>query len=130
MGSANMLSSSAVIAFVATKDAEKARAFYEGVLKLRLTADEPYALVFDANGIMLRVVKVQEVTVAPYTVLGWAVTDIASAVREFEGRGVSFERYPGLPQDQLGICTFPGGSKVAWFKDPDGNTLSLSEWPK
>jgi len=124
-----MLNSSPIVAFIATKNAAASRAFYEGVLKLKLTADEPYALVFDADGTMLRVVKVQEVTVTPYTVLGWAVADIAAAVSELAGRGVHFERYDGMTQDESGVCTFPGGAKVVWFKDPDGNTLSLTEWP-
>ena len=122
-----MLRSCDVIAFVATRDADRAREFYEGVLDLRLVADEPFALVFDAHGRTLRVQKVQELAPAPYTVLGWLVPDIAAAVRQLSARGVAFARYPGLPQDDLGVCTFPGGDRVAWFKDPDGNTLSLTE---
>ena len=122
-----MLGSRAVVAFVATRDPERARAFYEGVLGLRLVADEPFALVFDAHDTTLRVQKVQELAPARHTVLGWLVPDIAAAVRGLSAGGVRFERFPGLPQDDVGICSFPGGGRVAWFKDPDGNTLSLTE---
>jgi catechol 2,3-dioxygenase-like lactoylglutathione lyase family enzyme len=122
-----VLGSHAVVAFVATRDPERARRFYEGVLGLRLVADEPFALVFDAHGTTLRVQKVQELVPARHTVLGWLVPDIAAAVRGLAAGGVAFERFPGLPQDDLGVCAFPGGGRVAWFKDPDGNTLSLTE---
>jgi len=122
-----VLGSRAVVAFVATRDPERARAFYEGVLGLRLVADEPFALVFDAHGTTLRVQKVQELAPARHTVLGWLVPDVAAVVRGLSAGGVRFERFPGLPQDDLGICSFPGGGRVAWFKDPDGNTLSLTE---
>ena len=122
-----MLGSSDVVAFVATTNADRAREFYGGVLGLRLVADEPFALVFDAHGTTLRVQKVQELAPARYTVLGWLVPDVAAAVAQLAAEGVAFVRYPGLPQDALGVCTFPGGGRVAWFKDPDGNTLSLTE---
>jgi catechol 2,3-dioxygenase-like lactoylglutathione lyase family enzyme len=122
-----VLGTRAVVAFVATRDAAAARAFYEGVLGLRLVADEPFALVFDANGTTLRVQKVQELSPARHTTLGWLVPDIAAAVGQLAAKGVAFERYPGLPQDALGVCSFPDGGRVAWFKDPDGNTLSLTE---
>ena len=122
-----MLGSSDVVAFVATTNADRAREFYGGVLGLRLVADEPFALVFDAHGTTLRVQKLPELAPARHTVLGWLVPDIAAAVRQLSAKGVAVERYPGLPQDDAGIATFPGGSRVAWFKDPDGNTLSLTE---
>ena len=122
-----MLGSRDVVAFVATRDSDRARAFYEGVLGLRVVADEPFALVLDANGTTLRVQKVQDLAPARHTALGWLVPDVAAAVRQLSARGVVFERYPGLPQDDLGVCTFPGGARVAWFRDPDGNTLSLTE---
>ena len=122
-----MLGSADVVAFVATTDADRARQFYEGTLGLRLVADEPFALVFDAHGTTLRVQKLPELAPARHTVLGWLVPDVAAMIRHLSARGVAFERYPGLPQDDLGIATFPGGSRVAWFKDPDGNTLSLTE---
>lgn len=122
----DMLGSHDLIAFVATSDAAKARAFYEGALGLRLVADEPYALVFDANGTMLRVQKVAAVSAAPYTVVGWAVDDIAGTMRQLSERGVRFERYDGMDQDQMGVWS-SGAAKIAWFRDPDGNTLSLTQ---
>lgn len=123
-----MLGTSDVIAFAATKNPERAREFYESILGLRLVSDEPFALVFDANRTMLRISKVQDLTPAPFTVLGWRVSNIRRTVASLQDRGVVFERYVGLAQDDLGICTFPGGSRVAWFKDPDGNVLSLTEF--
>ena len=117
-----------VVAFVATSDADRAMTFYRDTLGLRLVSDErPFALVFDANGTMLRVSMVKKVTVAPYTVLGWQVPDAVKAAKELLATGVKFERYPGMQQDELGIWASPGGAKVAWFKDPDGNTLSISQ---
>lgn len=117
------------MAFSATIDAERAKAFYGDKLGLPLVSDEPYALVFDAAGTMLRVQKVKEVRQAPYTALGWQVPNIAAKVDELEKAGVQMERY-GLPgQDEKGIWTAPGGAaKVAWFKDPDGNVLSLTQF--
>lgn len=118
-----------VIAFVATRDAERARTFYRDVLGLDLVLDQlPFALVFDACGTMLRVTPVKELHPAAYTVLGWQVQDIVAAARAMANAGVRFELYPGLEQDELGIWTAPGGAaRVAWFKDPDGNTLSISQ---
>jgi len=125
----SLLTSDSIMAFVATPDAARAKAFYHELLGLRLVSDEQYALVFDAAGIMLRVQKVKEVRQAQYTALGWSVPDIAAKVAELEKAGVKFERY-GLPgQDEKGIWTPPGSStKVAWFKDPDGNILSLTQF--
>jgi catechol 2,3-dioxygenase-like lactoylglutathione lyase family enzyme len=118
-----------VIAFVGVQDAARARAFYETTLGLSLVADEPSALVFDANGTVLRVSKVAKVTPAPYTVLGWKVADIRRTIEELAGRGVVFERFGFFPQDALGVWTAPDGTRVAWFKDPDGNVLSLTQFP-
>lgn len=123
-----MLGSHDLVAFVATKNPERAREFYEGILGLRLVSDEPFALVFDANRTMLRISKVKDLTPGPFTVLGWRVSNIRRTVASLADRGVVFERYAGLVQDDLGICAFPGGSRVAWFKDPDGNVLSLTEF--
>ena len=122
-----MLSTSKLTAFVATADADRARGFYERVLGLRLVADEPFALIFDANGTTLRIAKVQSLAPAPYTVLGWSVNDIASAVRALAANGAVFERFDGMAQDEVGVWASPGGAKVAWFKDPDGNLLSVTE---
>jgi len=123
-----MLNSSRIVAFVATQNPPRARAFYQDVLQLTLVSDDAFATVFDANGTMLRVSKVTQVVVAPYTVLGWGVNDIGAAMEQLVTRGVTFEIYKGLPQDERGVCTFPSGAKVAWFKDPDGNTLSIAEF--
>ena len=89
--------------------------------------DAPYALVFDANGTRLRIANVGTVTPATYTVLGWQVSDIVAQAQDLAGRGVDFERFPGIKQDALGIWTTDDGDRVAWFKDPDGNVLSLTE---
>ena len=122
-----MLGLTSIIAFVPTTHPVQAREFYEQTLGLRFVSDDGFALVFDANGVMVRVVRVQEFTPAPYTVLGWNVKDIEDLVRSLAQRGVQFERYGFFKQDDLGIWTAPSGDKVAWFKDPDGNTLSVSE---
>ena len=121
-----MLSNASLVAFIATADPAKARAFYESTLGLRCVSDDEYAVVFDANGTTLRIAKVQTVSPAPYTVLGWQVDDIERSARQLTAAGVSFERYDGMPQDALGIWTTPGG-RIAWFRDPDGNLLSVSQ---
>jgi len=119
------------IAFVVIVDVERAKAFYRDTLGLRLVSEEPpYAIVFNANGIMLRLVIGRERPPIQGTVLGWQVPDVAAAVRDLMQAGVVFERYGFMQQDELGIWTTPTGSKVAWFKDPDGNTLSISEHPE
>jgi len=125
-----MLNANKVIGFVPTKDAERARRFYANVLGLRFVADDQFALVFDANGTMLRVVRVKDFTPFPFTLLGWEVSKIEDVVSGLEKKGVVFERYGWFEQDKLGIWTAPGGAKVAWFKDPDGNLLSVSQHPE
>lgn len=122
-----MLGSTNIIAFVPIKDSQKSRAFYEGVLGLRFVKDDGFALVLDANGIMVRAVKMKDFTPAQFTVLGWEVPDIENVVRELGKKGTHFEIFGFFKQDDLGIWTAPGGDKVAWFKDPDGNTLSVSQ---
>jgi len=125
-----MLSQAKLVAFVATADAARARSFYRDTLGLRLVSDEAFAIVFDARGTQLRVTIAREVTPAPYTVLGWEVPDIAAAIEALSKRGVQLKRYPGLGQDERGVWTAPGGTKVAWFSDPDGNVLSVSQPPR
>jgi catechol 2,3-dioxygenase-like lactoylglutathione lyase family enzyme len=120
-----VLGSNTIVTFLLTKDKVKAKAFYADVLGLRFVRDDGFALVFDSNGIMLRVVEMKDFTPQKGTTLGWEVEDIAAAARSLTGRGVHFERF-GMPQDDLGIWTAPTGDQVAWFKDPDGNLLSLS----
>jgi catechol 2,3-dioxygenase-like lactoylglutathione lyase family enzyme len=122
------MNNSKIISFVATRDAARALEFYRGTLGLRLVSDDPFAMVFDINGTMLRVQKVHELVPAKHTVLGWEVTDIATETSELVKRGVRFERFEGLPQDESGVWATPSGAKVAWFKDPDGNTLSLTQF--
>jgi catechol 2,3-dioxygenase-like lactoylglutathione lyase family enzyme len=122
-----MLGSTNIVAFVPTKDSEKARAFYEGVLGLRFVKDDGFAMVLDANGIMIRVAKVPQFTPAQFTILGWQVNDIAKVVEGLQKNGVRCEIFGFFKQDELGIWTAPTGDKVAWFKDPDGNILSVSE---
>ncbi len=116
------------MAFVATRDPAAARFFYGEILGLRLVADEEFALVFDANGTELRVQKVPEPAPLSYTVLGWKVVDIGETVRRLAAKGVRFESYEWLPQDESGVWTAPDGTRVAWFKDPDGNLLSLTQF--
>ena len=123
-----MINNSKIVAFVATKDADGAKSFYETALGLKLISEDSFALVFDANGTMLRVQKVQELNPAPYTALGWEVADISTEVEELVKRGVVFNRYEWLPQDDRCVWTAPGGAMVAWFSDPDGNTLSLTQF--
>ncbi|MGD1021925.1 MAG: VOC family protein [Candidatus Sulfotelmatobacter sp.] len=122
-----MLGSNNIVAFVPTKDATKSRAFYEGVLGLRFVKDDGFALVLDANGIMVRVSQAPQFTPAQFTILGWEVTDIEKMVADLREKGVHFERYGFIEQDDLGIWTAPTGDKVTWFKDPDGNVLSVSQ---
>jgi catechol 2,3-dioxygenase-like lactoylglutathione lyase family enzyme len=123
-----MLRNCDVIAFVATTQPEQAKAFYSETLGLRLLADDPSALVFDAHSTMVRIVTVKELAPPAYTVLGWKVADIQAAMGELASRGVAFERYPGMPQDERGVWTTPQGDSVSWFKDPDGNTVSLTQF--
>lgn len=114
--------------FVPTASPDRARAFYEGVLGLRLEGDEPWALVFDAAGTMLCVQKTQGFTPHPFTAMGWRVGDIAATVRALGERGVVFERFPFMQQDGAAIWDAPGGTRVAWFRDPEGNLLSLTQF--
>jgi catechol 2,3-dioxygenase-like lactoylglutathione lyase family enzyme len=122
-----MLGSTDIVAFIPIKDSDKALAFYEGVLGLKFVKDDGFALVLDANGIMIRAAKMKDFTPAQFTVLGWQVSDIEDMVRTLAKKGVQFEIFGLFKQDELGIWTAPTGDKVAWFKDPDGNILSVSQ---
>ncbi|MGC2164094.1 MAG: VOC family protein [Silvibacterium sp.] len=122
-----MLSESEVMGFIPTKDAAQARAFYEGKLGLRFISDDDFALVVESRGTFIRISKVKEFAVAPFTILGWRVQNIEDEVKNLSARGVSFQRFPGLPQNDLGIWASPTGARIAWFQDPDGNVLSLSQ---
>lgn len=118
------------ILFAATTNSKRSRKFYEDALGLEFVADEPYALVFRSGQLHLRIQKVARKPKISYTVLGWAVTDIRKTVRQLSKTGVEFMRYDGLDQDADGIWRSPGGARVAWFQDPDDNTLSLTEYPR
>jgi catechol 2,3-dioxygenase-like lactoylglutathione lyase family enzyme len=122
-----MLSAHKIIAFVSTTNPDRARTFFRDKLGLPLASEDGFALVFDAHGTMLRVAIVRELTPAKFTVLGWEVPDIEAEMEALAKAGVKFNLY-GLPgQNEQGVWTAPGGAKVAWFDDPDGNILSLSQ---
>jgi len=125
-----MLREALVTAFLATTDLERARHFFEDVLGLTVESQDDFALVLrtpGSAGSAIRVTRVQQITPAPYTVLGWSVADLHRTLEELRQRGVTFTRYPGMNQDELGVWTAPSGARVAWFADPDGNVLSLTE---
>jgi catechol 2,3-dioxygenase-like lactoylglutathione lyase family enzyme len=122
-----MLGNHRIVAFLATRAGRRARAFYENTLGLSVVSDDDYALALDAGGIMLRIQKVSSFEPHPFTALGWHVSDIGTTVEMLCAAGVAFERFAGLDQDERGVWRSPGGALVAWFKDPDGNTLSLTQ---
>jgi len=125
-----MLSSSRMIGFVPTTDSKRAREFYENKLGFRFVSDDAFALVVMAGDTMIRIAKAKEFTPAAYTVLGWEARDIRALVSWLKARGVAFEKYPFVQDQELGIWTAPTGDQVAWFKDPDGNVLSVSQHQK
>jgi len=131
MSELNRLGKHNIVGFVNIVDVARAKAFYRDTLGLHLVSEEPpFALVFDANGIILRLGMAKELPPALGTVMGWQVPDIVATVKELEQAGILFERYKQMKQDELGIWTAPTGAKVAWFKDPDGNILSIGEHPE
>jgi catechol 2,3-dioxygenase-like lactoylglutathione lyase family enzyme len=113
--------------FVCVTDRARAKAFYGGTLGLTLKHEDGFAIVFDSNGTTLRVSPVKDLKPQPFTVLGWEVPDIKAAVKALAGAGIEFVRVPGLPQDESGIWSPAPGIFVAWFKDPDGNMLSVAQ---
>ncbi len=122
-----MLADKELKAFVPTVRPDKAKLFYESILGLKLLSEDNFALEFEANGTLLRVIIVEQLNPQLFTVLGWNVEDISSTIKSLNEKNIFFEKYEFLQQDDLGIWLSPGGSKVAWFKDPDGNILSLTE---
>ena len=124
-----MLKAAKPVCFVATAKPAAAKKFYGEVLGLSLTEDSPFAIVFQMNGTRLRVQKVQAVVAAPYTAIGWEVDNIRKSIDQLRTKGVRFEVYEGMGQDEFGVWTSPSGARVAWFKDPDGNNLSLTQYP-
>ena len=123
-----MLNEADVVAFVHTADAARAQGFYVDVLGLELVEVSPVALVVRAGGTMIRVTPVDSHAASPHTVLGWSVPDVAATLRDLSTRGVVPLRYDGLDQDDLGVWRSPSGAQVAWFSDPDGNTLSATQF--
>ncbi len=116
-----------VVTFLLTKNPDACIAFYRDLLGFEFQRDDGFALIFNLHGTMLRISKVSDFTPAGHTVLGWEVADIADAVTQLNARGIEFVRYHYMQQDSSRVCTFPTGDKVAWFKDPDDNVLSLSQ---
>ncbi len=121
------LSLAKMMAFVGVSDADAARAFYRDTLGLSLVSEDAFAMAFDVGGVMLRVTPVAAVHPQPHTVLGWQVEDAPSTARRLRAAGVSLERFAFVEQDEDGVWMAPGGAKIAWFKDPDGNLLSITE---
>ena len=124
-----MLANSKAVAFASAMDLDRARAFYEGVLGLKVVEQDVFAVLCEAGGVKVRISKVPLVTPQAYTVLGFDVADIDAVVDGLTAKGVVFERYPffGPAQDARGVWTAPSATKVAWFKDPDGNLLSVQQ---
>jgi catechol 2,3-dioxygenase-like lactoylglutathione lyase family enzyme len=122
-----MLTNQRIKAFVSTTQPDRARKFYKEKLGLKLLSEDSYGLEFEANGALLRISIVDKLTPQPFTVLGWDTKDIVSIIKYLNEKGVTFERYDFVKQDESSIWTAPGGTRVAWFKDPDGNLLSLSD---
>ena len=122
-----MLTRNKIVGFVITTDYDRARAFYEGTLGFQFVSLDQYALVMRAGETMIRFNRMPRFTPAHYTVLGWEVPDIEAVVAWLKQRGVVLEQYPFIQDRERGIWTTPDGSKVAWFKDPDGNVLSVSQ---
>ncbi len=121
--------SAKIIGFVPTRDAKKPKTFYQDILGLRSVSEDEFAVVLDANGIKVRVTQVDDFKPQPFTILGWEVDDIGKVVSELVKKGLRLERYGMKNQDENGIWPAPGGARVAWFKDPDGNVLSLTQFP-
>lgn len=121
----SLVGSLKVCAFLAVRERETAKAFYGGVLGLTLQSEDEYAVVYTLNDASLRITPIPDFTPLQHTVLGWNVADVPAAVKTLTQAGIAFERYSFLEQDDLGIWRH-GAAMVAWFKDPDGNTLSIS----
>ena len=121
-----MLGSEQLVAFVPITDIERSKAFYVDTLGLSVVEESPFALVLRAGDVTIRATLVQDLTPQPFTVLGWEVADVPATARRLTEAGVEFQRYEGMEQDELGVWTAPDRTPVAWFRDPDGNTLSIN----
>lgn len=124
-----MLGGADLVAFVASRDLAVSARFYGDTLGLELIEASPFANAYDVNGTQLRVIHVDRFVAMPHTVLGWRVDDIDETIEALRRAGVSFKRYDGLTQDANDVWLAPSGSRIAWFADPDGNTLSLQQTP-
>ena len=124
-----MLRDAKLVAFGAITDAARAVNFYVGTLGLTVRYEDDFALVLDANGVELRLQKVRALTPAGFTALGWEVRDVDAVVTALEEQGISLERYRWLEQDARGVWQAPSGARIAWFRDPDGNLLSVAQYP-
>jgi catechol 2,3-dioxygenase-like lactoylglutathione lyase family enzyme len=122
-----VLTNAPLVAFIATTDLARANTFYGDMLGLTAVETSPFASVYDANGTTLRISLVAEMAPAPYTVLGWNVGGLDDLMASLTQHGVTFERFPEMEQDSRGVWTAPSGARIAWFTDPDGNVLSLTE---
>jgi len=123
-----MLTDEKLKAFIPTVKPKEAKLFYRGILGLTLLSEDNYALEVETSGALLRITTVQDLTPHPFTILGCNLNNIIPVIKELNGKNIFCERYDFLEQDNMGIWTSPNGSKVAWFKDPDGNVLSLTEY--
>ncbi|HSH44581.1 MAG TPA: VOC family protein [Longimicrobiales bacterium] len=121
-----MIQDGTPIIFVPCRDPARSRAFYEDTLGLEPVTEDEFAYTFDAGGTPLRLTRVAEHTPPDWTVAGWEVDDLEAALATLADRGVAAERFQGLDQDERGIWSAPDGTRVVWFRDPDGNVLSLT----
>lgn len=124
-----MIQGNQLMAFVPVSNADKARNFYRDTLGLRLISEDHFALAFDVEGVMLRATLIPEFTPQPFTVLGWQVLDAASMARKLAEGGIELLHFPGMSQDENGLWRAPSGAVIGWFKDPDGNVLSITQFP-
>lgn len=124
-----MMQGNQLMAFVPVSNADKARNFYRDTLGLTLIEEDRFALVFDIEGIMLRATLVSEFKPQPFTVLGWQVSDAQTTARKLAEGGTALLQFPGMSQDEDGLWRAPGGAVIGWFKDPDGNILSITQLP-
>jgi catechol 2,3-dioxygenase-like lactoylglutathione lyase family enzyme len=124
-----MLFQGQTMAFVSARDLDRAEAFYVGRLGLTRILRDDFALSVKGDDVRIRITRVPDLEPQPFTVLGWQVERIDEVVARLVQAGIEFRRYPGMEQDAAGIWRAPSGARVAWFEDPDGNVLSLSEHP-
>jgi hypothetical protein len=122
-----MLTDKNVKAFLCITDSVKAKAFYQDMLRLKLSGEDSYGLEFELHSTTLRLSLIPSHQPATYTVLGWQVNDIYAEMKELGAQGIVFEQYNLTDQDKHGVWNAPGGTKVAWFKDPFGNLLSIDQ---